>query len=69
MPVKPWMTEAMPGWADPGRDVPVRTFKLWYDAWVNRLANAHLRAARPTLGTEPPAAGGSCPPGAAASKS
>ena len=66
MPAKPWMTDAMLGWADPDRDVPVPAFNLWYDAYVDCLTSAHLRAARPTLGTGPPVAGGSRPPAAAA---
>ena len=46
MPVKPWMTEAMLDWTDPGRGVPTLAFKVWYDAWVDCLASAHLRARR-----------------------
>ena len=44
MPVKPWMTEAMLDWTDPGRGVPVLAFKTWYDAYVDCLAGAHLCA-------------------------
>ena len=61
MPVKPWMTEAMLGWADPGGAVPVPAFKLWYDAYVDCLASARLRAARPMLETRPPVTGGPGP--------
>ena len=45
-PVKPWMTEAMLDWTDPGRGVPALAFKAWYDAYVDCLASAHLRARR-----------------------
>ena len=64
-PVKPWTTDAMLCWAH-GDDVPPAhrpagaLFRRWYDAYVDVLARAHLRAARPALAKEsvaPPARG------------
>ncbi len=45
-PVKPWMPEAMLRWTqgDPKRK-PVDAFRLWYDAYVGCLADAHVRSA------------------------
>ena len=49
-PVKPWMPEAMLRWTqgDPKRK-PVDAFRLWYDAYVGCLADAHVRSARDRL--------------------
>ena len=54
--VKPWTTDAMLRWAR-GDDVPAHRpagapFRRWYDAYVDVLARAHLRAARPALAKE-----------------
>ena len=55
-PVKPWTTDAMLHWAH-GDDVPAHRpagalFRRWYDAYVDVLARAHLREARPALAKE-----------------
>ena len=56
-PVKPWTTDAMLCWAH-GDDVPPwhrpagALFRRWYYAYVDVLAWAHLRAARPALAKE-----------------
>ena len=46
-PVKPWTPEAMLRWTrGEARFAPHPVFALWYDAWMECLAAAHLRAAR-----------------------
>ena len=68
-PVKPWTTDAMLRWAR-GDDVPAHRpagalFRRWYDAYVDVLARAYLRAARPALAKEsvaPAAPGKPCGP-------
>ena len=55
--VKPWTTDAMLRWAH-GDDKPLAhrpaapPFRRWYDAYVDILTRAHLRAARPALAKE-----------------
>ena len=45
--IKPWMPEAMLRWTrgDPERS-PRNFFKLWYDAYLDCLADAHLRSVK-----------------------
>ncbi len=56
-PVKPWTTDAMLRWARgevgwPAHRPAGALFRRWYDAYVDVLARAHLRAARPALAKE-----------------
>lgn len=45
-PVKPWTPEAMLRWTQgASRFPPHPAFALWYEAWLECLASAHLRAA------------------------
>ena len=45
--VKPWMPETMLRWTRGRARFPQRrAFALWYEAWLECLASAHLRAAR-----------------------
>ena len=45
-PVKPWTPEAMLRWTQgEGRFPPHPAFALWYEAWLEGLASAYLRAA------------------------
>ena len=45
--VKPWMPETMLRWTRGRVRFPQhRAFALWYEAWLECLASAHLRAAR-----------------------
>ena len=42
--VKPWLPEAMLRWAwDPGSTPAATAFRFWYDAWLDVLAQAHVR--------------------------
>ena len=42
--VKPWLPEAMLRWAwDPGSVPAATAFRFWYDAWLDVLAQAHVR--------------------------
>ena len=42
--VKPWSPDAMLRWAwDPGSTPAASAFRFWYDAWLDVLAQAHLR--------------------------
>ena len=42
--VKPWLPEAMLRWAwDPGSAPAATAFRFWYDAWLDVLAQAHVR--------------------------
>ena len=42
--VKPWLPEAMLRWAwDPGSAPAATAFRFWYDAWLDVLAQAHMR--------------------------
>ena len=46
VPIKPWEPHAMLHWTrGDGHRAPAPAFKLWYHAWVDCLAAAHLRAA------------------------
>ena len=56
-PVKPWTTDAMLRWTRgevrrPAHRPAGALFRRWYDAYVDVLARAHLRAARPALAKE-----------------
>ena len=42
--VKPWSPDAMLRWAwDPGSVPAASAFRFWYDAWLDVLAQAHVR--------------------------
>ncbi len=42
--VKPWSPDAMLRWAwDPGSTPAASAFRFWYDAWLDVLAQAHVR--------------------------
>ena len=43
-PVKPWMPETMLRWTRGEARFPQLPFALWYEAWMECLAPAHLRA-------------------------
>ena len=52
-PVKPWMPAAMLRWAaGDARFQPHPAFSLWYEAWMEHLQAAHLRAAAARLPEE-----------------
>ena len=60
-PVKPWMPEAMLRWAQGDtKQRPRDLFRLWYDAYLGCLADAHLRNAMRRFGAAR-AAPGSAP--------
>ena len=46
-PVKPWMPDALLAWEH--GPIPVAAFKLWYDAWMDCLADSQLRLHAPRL--------------------
>ncbi len=45
--VKPWMPDALLAWEH--GPIPVAAFKLWYDAWMDCLADSQLRLHAPRL--------------------
>lgn len=49
-PIKPWLPEAMLRWTqDAPKDKLRNAFRLWYDAYLNYLAAAHVRSAADRL--------------------
>ena len=49
-PIKPWLPEAMLRWTRGApKDKPRNAFRLWYDAYLNSLAAAHVRSAADRL--------------------
>ena len=56
LPMKPWAPDAMLYWARGDAARPLAPgYKLWYDAWMGCLADAHLRSAlgRPGVAVVP----------------
>ncbi len=45
-PVKPWRPDTMLRWMDPGERPSRSAFRCWYEAYLDGLAAAHLRAAQ-----------------------